>query len=135
MSQGIKPQIRDRFELMAAAAQGDIVIAIYPETVDRAATAAVWSRTVTVNLETSSGLIHKWFNGSKASLASIADTSTLGTASVDTTTGVFRDGVAKFVVSGDAAAWDAAEDDTLTIANMTIYGETVTGGTSVQTFV
>jgi hypothetical protein len=135
MSQGIKPQIRDRFELMAAAALGDIVLAIYPETVNRAATAAAWSRKVTVNLETATGEVHKWFNGSKATIASVGDTSTAGTATLDSTTIKFVDGVATFTVSGDAAAWLAAETDTLTIANMTIYGETVTGGTSVQTFV
>jgi hypothetical protein len=38
------------------------------------------------------------------------------------------------VVSGDAADWLDTETDTLTLANSTILGYTVTGGTSVETF-
>jgi hypothetical protein len=38
-------------------------------------------------------------------------------------------------VNGDAADWLEDDTDTLTVAEITINGMTVTGGTSVQTFI
>jgi hypothetical protein len=132
---GIQPQVRENFDAIAAAAVGDIELTIAPETVNRDATAAAWTRTVRMRLETSGGKLHEWFSGTFATTASIADTSTAGTASIRSTTLTIVNGIANIDVSGDAESWLAAETDTLTIANITIMGTTVTGGTSVQTFV
>jgi anti-sigma factor RsiW len=135
MSEGIAPKIRERFDMLSQAASGDVVIAIYPETVNRAATAAAWSRKVTIQLENAAGDVHTWFSDTIATKLSVGDTSVAGTATIPSTSIVFEDGIATTTVSGDAAAWLAAETDTLTVASLTIYGETITGGTSVQTFV
>jgi len=132
---GIQPEVRDNFALMSLAAKGDIELSILPATVNRAATAAAWTRYVNIRLQTAAGDVHKWFTGSISTTLSIADTSTAGTASIPSTTLSFENGEARIPVSGDAAAWLATETDTLTIGNLTIYGETITGGTSVQTFV
>lgn len=48
---------------------------------------------------------------------------------------VWVNGESSVVVSGTAAAWVAAETNTLTVANLTVMGYTVTGGTSVETIV
>lgn len=127
--------VDDTFESrIKEAMAGDMVLAISPATVNKAATAAAWTRTVTVTLKNANGDVHTWYNKAVASGCSIADTSTAGTASVPNTTLTFVNGVATKVVSGDAAEWVKDETDTLTIANETIMGYTVNGGTSVQTF-
>ena len=120
--------------LMDAAA-GDMQIEIVPATVNRTATAAAWTRTVKLRLKNTAGITHDWFNKSVTSAVSIADTSTAGVASIPSTTLVWVNGEASVVVSGTAAAWLATETDTLTVADMTVMGYTVTGGTSVETIV
>ena len=131
---GIKPQIRRQFDLISDAAGSDIVMVISPATVAPAPLSTAWTRTVNISIENAAGDVHDWFSGSFATTLSIADTSTAGTASIASTTLVITDGVASVTVSGDAQDWLDTETDTLTIANITIMGVTVTGGTSVETF-
>ncbi len=125
----------ENIDILGSAVNGDMTIVITPTTVDRAATAAVWSRTVNIKIVDSNGLKHSWLTQGFATSLAIADTSTAGTASIASTTLSIVNGEADVIVSGDAAAWLATETDTLTISNLTILGYTVTGGTSVQTFV
>lgn len=120
--------------LMDACA-GDMQIEIVPTTKTRAATSAAWTRTVKLRLKNTAGQTHDWFNKSVSTAVSIADTSTAGTATIPSTTLVWVNGEASVVVSGSANAWVAAETNTLTVANMTVMGYTVTGGTSVETIV
>lgn len=124
----------EQLDLMASAMSGDLVMVISPETVTSAPTAAVFTRTVDIQIQTASGELHSWLNQDYATTLSIADTSTAGTASIASTTLSLAGGRAQVVVSGDAAAWLDTETDTLTIADIDIMGYTVTGGTSVETF-
>jgi MOSC domain-containing protein YiiM len=114
---------------------GDMVMVITPGTVNRAATAAAWTRSVVISIETAAGDVHAWLNQAYAASLAIADTSAAGTATIVSTTLTLVNGQATIVVSGDAAAWLAVETDTLTVSNLTVMGYTITGGTSVQTFV
>lgn len=125
--------IEDRY-LMGEALSGDMVLEISPETIAPEPTAAAWSQTVTLTLKDADGNTHRWLNGAFTTIASVADGSTAGTASIGSTTVTFVNGVATVVLSGDAAAWLDTETATLTIANLTIAGYTVTGGTCVVTF-
>jgi hypothetical protein len=131
---GIQPELRDYLTAQAKAMAGDIVMVIDPETVTPAPTAAVWSRNVKVSIETAAGEVHTWLNKAYATTASVGNTSTAGTAAIASTTLTIVNGVAVIAVTGDAAAWLATETDTLTLANITVLGVTVTGGTSVETF-
>ena len=112
-----------------------LAMEVRPATVNRDATAAAWERKVQVALKDGAGELQLWCNSSFATTVSIADTSVAGTATINSTTLTFVDGIAEITVSGDAAAWLAAETDTVTVGSITINGQTVTGGTSVQTFV
>jgi len=132
--QGVKPQLREYLSVMEKALAGDIVMVIDPETVAPVPTSAAWTRNVLVSIQTASGEVHDWLNKAYATTASIGDTSTAGTASIAATTLTIVDGEAVIVVSGDAEDWLNTETDTLTIANITVLGVTVTGGTSVETF-
>lgn len=131
---GIQPELREHLETMEKAMSGDIVMVIDPETVAPAPTSAAWTRNVKISIETAAGEKHGWLNAAYTTTLSIADTSTAGTASITSTTLTIVDGEAIVVVSGDAADWLNTETDTLTVANITVLGVTVTGGTSVETF-
>ena len=119
----------------SSALNGDMVFSITPATVDRAATASAWTRDVEIVVQDSQGVVMAWLTQDFTNTLSIADTSTAGTASIASTTLSLVNGKATVTVSGDAASWVAAETDTLTVGNITVLGYTVTGGTSVQTFV
>lgn len=125
----------EQLDLMAKAMSGDMAITITPTTTTREATAAAWTRDVTVEVKTAAGEQHYWLDAAYATSAVIADTSVAGTASIASTTLTFVKGAAKVTVSGDAAAWVANETNTLTVSDLTILGYTVTGGTSVETIV
>lgn len=124
----------EQINQMAGAMVGDLVIAIDPETVDRAATAEAWTRDVTITVENAAGEVQAWLTADYTTTLSIDDTSTAGTASIESTTLSLENGRAVVTVSGDAADWLDTETDTLTVDDITIMGYTVTGGTSVQTF-
>jgi hypothetical protein len=129
---GIQPAVRDELYLRDKALSGDMVFVISPETVAPVPTSAAWTRNVIIELQTAAGEVHTWFSADIAT--TIADTSTAGTASITDTTPAMVNGRCVVVVSGDAADWLNTETDTLTLANSTILGYTVTGGTSVETF-
>lgn len=124
--------VANYIEMLGKALLGDLVLSISPETVSSSPTSSAWTRTVTVSLVDSEGNIHTWYNDSIT--VSIADTSAAGTASIAETTVTMTNGVAEITISGDAADWLDTETDTLTIDNLTILSNTVTGGTSVETF-
>ena len=132
---GIQPAVRSEFNVRDAALSGDIVMVINPTTLDTPATSSAFTRNVGIEIQTASGLLHDWLEADFATTLSIGDTSTAGTASIVSTTLSIKGGKAIVVVSGDAQDWLAAETDTLTIANITVLGITVTAGTSVETFV
>lgn len=120
--------------LMQEAAGGDISFSITPATVTPVPTSEAWTRRVLIKVVNSSGETHTWLNKAYTTTLSIADTSTAGTASITSTTLTLVNGQATVVVSGDAQDWLDTETDTLTVANITVMGYTVTGGTSVETF-
>lgn len=123
-------------QYIEASVNGGLTMDINPTAVNRDATAAAWIRYVDIQILNSDGTIATWLTKDYATTLSIGDTSVAGTASIVSTTLSIVAGVARVAVSGDAAAWLAAETDTLTVANITDpFGNTVTGGTSVQTFV
>ena len=132
--EGVSPVVKENFALRDLAMAGDMVIVIDPETVVVTPTAAAWDRNVTISVQTAAGAVHTWLDGAFTSILSIGDTSTAGTASIVSTTMTLVEGEVVVVVSGDAADWLNTETDTLTVANTTILGYTVTGGTSVETF-
>ena len=120
--------------LMTEAMDGDMVMVISPETVAPEPTSAAWTRSVSVEIQNAAGDVHTWLSKDYTTTASIANTSTAGTASIASTTLSIVNGRTDITVSGDAADWLDTETDTLTIGNLTVMGYTVTGGTSVETF-
>ncbi len=131
---GIQPELREYLSLTQKAMSGDLTMVIEPTAVVVVPTAAIWTRDVKISIQTAAGEIHSWLNAAFATTASIADTSTAGTASIVSTTLTLIDGEAIITVSGDAAAWLNSETDTLTIGNIVAAGISITGGTSVETF-
>lgn len=120
--------------LIQKAMSGDLVMTVSPATLVSVPITGAWTRKVTVKVATAAGETHTWLNKAYATTASIADTSSLGTATIASTTLTLINGMATITVTGSAHAWANAETDTLTIGNITVLGYTVTGGTSVETF-
>lgn len=131
--EGVSPVVKGEFALRDLAMAGDMVIVIDPETVTPVPTTEAWTRNVNIQVQTAAGAKHTWLDMTVASILSVGDTGG-GTATIVTTTIALVEGEITVVVSGDAATWANGETDTLTVANMTIMGYTVTGGTSVETF-
>jgi len=135
LNPGIKPAVRDALGLMSKAYSGDVVMVITPATAEPLATAAAWTQTFYVELQTAAGELHTWFNKAITSGHSVADTSTAGTATVSpATTTTFVNGIATIVMSGDAAAWLLDETATLTVAAFEVMGYTIAEKTGVVTF-
>ncbi len=131
--EGIQPKLRQLLTDMGAAVSGSaITMVITPATWTPKPTSAAWESYVAVTFKCN-GSICEWMNGITIS-ASVADSSTAGTATIDSATPAVKNGVARIKVIGDAAAWLNSETVTVTIANKTVLGATVTGGTSVATF-
>lgn len=105
----------------------DVVVSIERANVAPAPTAAVWSYVVPFHLETTAGETIP-FNGTIA--ATVADTSTAGTAAVSTATPAVVNGRGTVTLSGDAAAWLDTETATLTLTHTNLRG-----GTDTDTFV
>lgn len=131
---GIAPKLRDYLSAISSALSGDIVMTITPATTTRVATAATWTRKVLVTFKDSKGRVHEWLNTTMATKVTAADTSTAGAASVGSANLVVVNGIAEITVTG-TAAWAAGATNTVTIANCTVLGVTVAGGTSVETIV
>jgi hypothetical protein len=121
--------------MLQEALKGDILFVVTPAVLTSAPTALAWTRNVGVTVENAAGEIHEWFDEAIATGVSIGDTSTAGTASIDSTTLTFVAGKATVVVDGDAAAWLAAETVTVTVAAFTAFaGQTMALKTSVDTY-
>lgn len=120
----------DTVALLAKAIDGDIVMVIAPATtyVTAAAAADGFSEAVTVTFKTAAGATHTWLNDALA--VTVADTGA-GTATLSSATPAIVAGVAAFNIIGDTAAWADNETATATIANKSILGYTITGGTAV----
>lgn len=119
--------------LLQNALTGDLLMSISPGAFNLSATSNAWTKEITLTLKNADGAVHSWFNGT--SVASVVDTSTAGTSSIDDATPNFVNGVAKVTISGDAQSWVAAETITLTINDLSLLGYTVVGGDSVITIV
>jgi hypothetical protein len=132
---GFMPQLRDELAQLEKAFAGDLVFVVSPATVNRVATSAAFTRTVKIELKSADGVLHDWFNKAITTGVSVGDTSTAGTATIASTTLTFTKGVASVVVTGSAHAWLENETNTLTIAQATILGYTVTSKTSVETII
>lgn len=132
---GFMPQLRDELAQLEKAFAGDLVFTVSPATTTRVATSASFTRTARIALESADGKLHDWFSKAISTGVSVGDTSTLGTATIASTTLTFTKGVASVVVTGSAHAWVAEETNTLTIAQATILGYTVASKTSVETIV
>lgn len=113
---------------------GNIVLS-FKTTNTQNATTSAWTKTLIVEARDSAGNIHTWLSQAFATRLSIADTSVAGVATIPSTTITFVDGVATITITGPAANWLNAETVTLTIANITLNGYTITGGTHVITIV
>lgn len=120
-------------DMMAKALSGDIIWTLTPATTTRAATTSAFTRNVVVQLTDSAGNVHRWFNKAITTGVSIADTSTAGASTIASTTLTLVNGEATITVTGSAAAWLAAETNTLTVAALTILGVTAAAKTSVET--
>lgn len=126
------PELASELEALGSGMSGDI-LAIRSPAQSRAATGAAWTNTFEVVLKDSKGNVCTWYNGTQSTKITVGDTSSAGVASASSPNLVFKDGRAKISISGNAAAWLAADTATLTLASMTINGVTVTGGTMVVT--
>lgn len=131
---GIQPHVRKEFAQRDKALSGDIVMVISPATVTPAPTSEAWTREVLITIESADGEVHDWLTADYTTKLSIADTSVAGTASIASTTLSIVNGKAVVTVTGSEHDWLDTETDTLTVANITVLGYTVTGGTSVETF-
>ena len=131
---GIGLTNNEELTLLEKAMSGDMVVVIDPETLVSDPVSAAWTRNVKISVESAAGEVHSWLNKAETTILSIGNTSSAGTASIVSTTLTLVNGQAVIVVSGDAQAWLNTETDTLTVADLTIMGYTVTGGTSVETF-
>jgi hypothetical protein len=131
---GFSPEIRNYLAQMLKAMAGDLVFVVTPATVTPVPITGAWTRTVYIELQSADGKVHTWFDKAITTGVSVGDTSSLGTATIASTTLTFVEGKASVVVTGSAHAWANTETDTLTIAQATILGYTVASKTSVETF-
>jgi hypothetical protein len=132
---GIQPELRKYLSSIESALAGDIVMVIDPETTGSAATTADFTRDVRISIENAAGDVHTWLTKAYTTTSSIGEvTAGDGTASIVSTTLSIVAGKAVVTVSC-TDTWAADDTNTLTIANITVLGVTVTGGTSVDTIV
>jgi hypothetical protein len=123
----------EQADLMSQAMAGDIQFSITPATTTRAATLVDFTRDVEIKLTNAAGVVHSWFNKAVTTGVSIGSVTVGdGVASIASTTLTIVNGIARVTVSG-TGAWAADDTNTLTVANLTVMGYTVTGGTSVET--
>lgn len=121
------------FDMVRSLISNNWTLSITPAEVTPEPTSEAWTRDVVVTLKDAGGRTVP-ITRSFANKVSIGDTSSAGTASIESTTLALVSGTATIEVSGNEADWLTTETDTLTIDAITIGGETITGGTSVETF-
>lgn len=122
---------RDDLNAFVKALTGDIKFSVSPTSATVAHTGAGWTEDVVISLATADGEVHTWFQNPIT--ISIADNSTEGVATILTTTPRMVDGKCTVTITGNAAAWLAADTATLTVAAATILGYTVASKTCVVT--
>jgi hypothetical protein len=105
--------------LQKSAMSGDMTMVITPATVTTDETSSAWTRDVAIKITDTSGNIHTWLTADYATTASIADTSSLGTATIASTTLSLDEGEATITVSGDAVAWSGGvqQEESITVTN------------------
>jgi hypothetical protein len=128
--QGIQPEVAEFIRLQAKFNAEDIAVVVKRANVTPAPTAAVWSYNVPFELQSAAGETLP-YTGTIA--ATVANTSSAGTAAVSTATPAVVLGVGSVTISGDAAAWLNTETATLTLTYTTAYGNDKTD-TFVVTF-
>ena len=125
---GLPPRQRSYdLALSKEVSQDDVLVVVERANVTPSPTAAVWSYVVPFHLETTTGEMVP-YNGTIA--ATVGNTSTSGTAAVDTATPSVVNGVGSSTISGDAASWLNTETATLTLTHTNLRG-----GTDTDTFV
>jgi hypothetical protein len=129
----VNATLETRRGLIEDAMNGDMAIEITPADMDIGVATSGFTINTWVSLLNSSNSPHLWCNQSFATTASIATDSAAGGVTIPSTTLTFVNGVAPIVITADAADWLAEETITLTIADISILGFTVTGGTFVAT--
>jgi len=108
--------IQSELDMYANAMEGDILFVMTPATLASASSASgEWTRDVVITVENAAGTIHTWFTESITTGVSVADTSSLGEATIESTTLVFVQGTATVTVTGDDAAWANGSDQEETI--------------------
>jgi hypothetical protein len=112
---GIAPKIRKRIGGIDAGLNHDIVIVIKTADDAPAPQSTAWSKTIHFELQDASGNVLEWVNTTTLMSAVASDTSTAGTASVDTATPTVVKGVGSVVLSGDAQDWLDTETALCTI--------------------
>ena len=106
-----KMTANQQMDSMAAAMAGGLTMSISPTTVTSLPTSDVWERDVNIEILDKDGNVCSWLNQEYTTTVSIEDTSSAGTADVDSiggdakTTLYVEEGKAKIVVDGDAEAW------------------------------
>lgn len=121
--------LRDFIEGTADALADKVTIVCMRPTLSLAATSSVWSYTIPFEIRSSRTGSVLPINGNIA--ATVGDTSSAGTAAVDTAAPTVFMGRGQSVLSGDAAAWIAAETATLTLT----YNKLITGTTTATSVV
>ncbi len=123
-------------DLRDRAMEGDMALTISPTTaVPAPVTGVPDDQVVVLTLKDAAGNVHDWFDGTLAGLATGAEvTSGGGEGDPESADLVFVKGIAKVNYQNTTGTWANADTSTLTIADLTILGYTVTGGTFVQTF-
>ncbi len=127
-SDGLK--LKDILNDILGSLNGDLAFSVSPSTASSAPTSEAWTRTVTISLVNSNGEVQKWFTKDITTGVSIADTSSAGTATIESTTLSFENGVATVVVSGDAADWlgGTAQEEYITCTGAPSSDGTITIG-------
>lgn len=129
---GIIPELRSYIDQMSKAMSSDMKVTVDTANDTPAATASAWSKTINFRITDSAGNTHKWFSGDV--VATVGDTSSAGTATVDDATPPVVNGSGTVVLSGDAASWLAADTATVQFNGIVIMGKTLATVTFTRTF-
>lgn len=97
-----------------------------------AITAGVTVGTIVVTLQTAAGEIHDWYDSTIAISAATTNTSSC-TFTVASATATMVGGVVSIPVTYTGTAWAAADTCTLSVAQKTLMGYTITAKTFVNT--
>ena len=129
--QGLSPQLRECLNQIAAGLSGDMKFNVLTADVTPAPTSAAWNYIIKFEITDSNGNRLEFFDGDVT--ATVGDTSTAGTASVDDATPAMINGLGTVVLSGDAQDWLDTETATVEFSK-TLNGNTVTAATFTVTF-